>query len=89
MHLLETLPQQAMNALKGAKPVLALIFADIAWKMQLQAQPGTEIGAIQEVIGDEIPIIGGYTFGQLVSTPDGDPRPPEPAYPGDINRKPR
>jgi hypothetical protein len=63
----------AVHSLGGAKPVLALVFADIAWQMQLQAQPGAEVSAIQEVIGEGVPIIGGYTFGQLISTPDGEP----------------
>lgn len=63
---------RAVHTLGEAKPVLALVFADIAWQMQLQAQPGVEVSAIQEVIGEGVPIIGGYTFGQLVSTPDGE-----------------
>ena len=64
---------QALESLGEARPVLALVFADIAWQMMLQGQPGREIEAIQGVIGPEIPIIGGYTFGQFGRSQDGHP----------------
>jgi hypothetical protein len=34
--------------------------------MLLKATPGAEITAIQDIIGDNIPIAGGYTLGQIV-----------------------
>jgi len=58
--------QQALRELDGAKPVFALVLVDIAWQMLLKATPGAEIAAIQEIIGEEIPIAGGYTLGQIV-----------------------
>jgi energy-converting hydrogenase Eha subunit B len=48
------------------KPAFALVLVDIAWQMLLKATPGAEIAAIQEIIGDQIPIAGGYTLGQIV-----------------------
>jgi hypothetical protein len=39
---------------------------DIAWQMLLKATPGAEIAAIQEIIGEQVPIAGGYTLGQVV-----------------------
>jgi hypothetical protein len=39
---------------------------DIAWQMLLKATPGAEIAAIQEIIGEQVPIAGGYTLGQIV-----------------------
>ena len=57
--------QQAMEGLGESHPVLALVFADIAWEMMLQAQPGSEISAIKSILGDDIPIIGGYCYGQV------------------------
>jgi hypothetical protein len=33
--------------------------------MLLKAQPGAEIAAVQEIIGDSVPIAGGYTLGQV------------------------
>ncbi len=57
--------QQALAALNGAKPVLALVFPDVAWQMLLKTMPGAEIQAVREVLGAEIPIAGGYSFGQI------------------------
>ena len=58
--------QQAMRELDGVKPAFALVLVDIAWQMLLKATPGAEITAIQEIIGEDVPIAGGYTLGQIV-----------------------
>ncbi|NOY99385.1 MAG: hypothetical protein GXP40_09335 [Chloroflexi bacterium] len=58
--------QQALRALGDAKPVFALALVDIAWQMLFKAQPGAEINAIQDILGKDIPIAGGYTLGQIV-----------------------
>ena len=58
--------QQALRELAGVKPGFALILVDIAWQMLLKATPGAEIAAVQEIIGDQVPIAGGYTLGQIV-----------------------
>lgn len=58
--------QQALTALGNAKPVFALVIADIAWQMQLKAHPGEEAAAVQDVIGAKVPIAGVYTLGQVV-----------------------
>jgi hypothetical protein len=62
--------QQAVLALGKAKPALALVIVDVAWQMLLQGRLGAEIKAIQEVLGDTLPIIGGYTLGQIIPAPD-------------------
>lgn len=67
--------QKALFALNGAKPKLVLVLADIAWQMLLKAQTGSEITAIQDVLGKDVPIIGGYTLGQV--TPGKDQSPPD------------
>ncbi len=59
--------QQALQQLQGSKPAFALILADLAWEMLLKSHPGAEITAIQEILGKEVPIAGGYTLGQVVS----------------------
>ncbi len=66
--------QQALTALDGGKPALALILADIAWQMLFEADPGAEIAAIQQVLGANVPILGGYTLGQIVPQPESTPR---------------
>lgn len=58
--------QQALQQLEGRKPVFALILVDIAWEMLLRSHPGSEISAVQDILGQEIPIAGGYTLGQIV-----------------------
>jgi hypothetical protein len=58
--------QQALRELNGIKPAFALVLVDVAWQMLLKATPGAEIAAIQDIIGEEVPIAGGYTLGQIV-----------------------
>ncbi len=58
--------QQALKALDGAKPVFALAFVDLAWEMLLRSNPGTEVNAMREILGADVPIAGGYSLGQIV-----------------------
>ncbi len=67
--------QKALIALNGAKPKLVLILADISWQMLLKAQSGAEVDAVRDIIGRDIPVIGGYTLGQV--TPGKDESPPD------------
>lgn len=57
---------QALHALGEVKPTFALVLVDIAWQMLLKSNPGAEVAAIQDILGPGIPIIGGYTLGQIV-----------------------
>jgi hypothetical protein len=57
--------QQALLQLGDAKPVFALVLVDIAWQMLLKSTPGAEIAAVQEILGPDVPIAGGYTLGQI------------------------
>ena len=66
--------QQALLQLGDAKPAFALVLVDVAWQMLLKAQPGVEIAAVQEILGDKIPIAGGYTLGQIASTETAIPK---------------
>jgi hypothetical protein len=67
--------QQALQQLDGKKPTFALILVDIAWQMLLKSHPGAEITAVQDILGKEVPILGGYTLGQIV--PGKDSAPPQ------------
>jgi hypothetical protein len=62
--------QQALRNLGGAKPAFALVLVDISWQMLLKATPGIEVAAVQEILGEDVPLAGGYTLGQIV--PDKD-----------------
>jgi hypothetical protein len=65
--------QKARLALGDAKPVFAMILADISWQMLFKANPGAEVIAVQDVLGRDIPILGGYTLGQVTPGKDGSP----------------
>lgn len=64
---------QALNALhpngEPIKPVLALLLVDAAWQQLLTSSPGKEVEAVRSVIGNEVPVAGGYTFGQVAPQP--------------------
>lgn len=64
--------QQALQQLQGSKPAFALILVDLAWEMLLKSHPGSEITAVQEILGKDIPIAGGYTLGQVVPGKDSN-----------------
>ncbi len=57
---------QAQQGLGEAKPSLILLLVDQAWHMLLRASPGLEVQVLQEVFGQEVPIAGAYTLGQIV-----------------------
>ncbi len=65
--------QQAVLALKGIKPVFALVLVDIAWQMLLKSEPGGEVAAVADILGAGVPIAGGYTLGQIVPGKEGAP----------------
>ena len=65
--------RQAVQQLQGSKPIFALMLVDLAWEMLLKSSPGAEVHAVQEVLGKEIPIAGGYTLGQIVPGKESNP----------------
>jgi hypothetical protein len=58
--------QEALKKLGDTKPALAIVLVDVAWQMLLKAHPGAEIAAVQEILGEKVPVAGGYTLGQIV-----------------------
>jgi hypothetical protein len=56
---------QALSALGGGVPRLAVLLVDAAWGLMLELQPGGEAKAVREVLGDDVPLLGGYTYGQI------------------------
>ena len=67
--------QDALTALGQAKPAFALVLMDAAWQILLEARPGSEVQAIREVLGEELPIAGGYTLGQIVPATENETHP--------------
>src|SRR5574339_369126 len=67
--------QQALQQLGGSKPAFVFVLVDIAWEMLLRSHPGAEINAVQDILGKEVPLAGGYTLGQIVQGRDaGSPQ---------------
>ena len=52
--------------MKGAQPKAIFIFDCIARHKLLGARIGEEIAAIQDVLGENTPLIGFYTYGEIV-----------------------
>jgi hypothetical protein len=67
--------RQAIKALGNSKPVFALVLVDVAWQLLMQAHPGEEMGIIQNELGADVPIAGGYTLGQIVPPVDANSKP--------------
>jgi hypothetical protein len=64
--------QQALLAL-GTKPAFVLLLVDIAWQMLLKSKPGAEVAAVQDIIGADVPLAGGYTLGQIIPAKESAP----------------
>lgn len=67
----EQAAQQALQRLGSARPVLALILADLAWQYMMEPQSYPELQAIRNCLTPEVPVAGGLTLGQLVQN-DGE-----------------
>lgn len=59
--------RQAQAALYPAKPAFALVLADAALQMLMGPQGHPELTAIRSILGDEIPLGGAFTLGQICS----------------------
>jgi hypothetical protein len=66
--------EHALAGLDGARPVLALVLADVAWQMLFEAQVGADVAAVQAVLGMDVPLAGGYTLGQIVPRQEASPQ---------------
>ncbi len=72
-HCLEAARQAANNALLQLgkyRPALALVLVDAAWRMLIADNAGEEIATLRTVLGEDVPIVGGYTFGQIAPRQD-------------------
>lgn len=69
----ENATRRALEKLGPLKPVLAIVLVDIAWQMLMEAQPGAEIDCVRRILGDDVPLVGGYTFGQFASMVSSPP----------------
>ncbi len=56
--------RMAMRELGDAKPKAVIVFNCIARKKLFGSRAGEEIDAIKEVVGENVPLIGFYTYGE-------------------------
>lgn len=68
--------QQALEAFGAHRPQMALLLVDWAWAHLFWAHPHDVYRAVQQVLGEGIPILGGYTYGPLArpAGEEGAPR---------------
>ncbi|MCC6956868.1 MAG: FIST C-terminal domain-containing protein [Anaerolineales bacterium] len=64
---------QALAGMNGVTPRLALLFVDAAWAALLDLEPAFEVQALRSVLGDNIPVMGAYTLGQIHRASLDDP----------------
>jgi hypothetical protein len=58
--------RQALDKLGDSFPRAALVFADQAWAYQFEGYPGALSAALEDELGANLPVTGGYTLGQLL-----------------------
>ncbi len=57
--------QQAKTTMGGAKPLLVMDFAGVGRKLVLGPRAAEEVKAIQAIIGDQVPLAGFYSYGEI------------------------
>ena len=56
---------QAKDSLKGAKPQAILMFSCVGRKLVLGRRTQEEVVAVKKVLGEDVPLIGFYTYGEI------------------------
>lgn len=57
--------QKVLDQWKNKKPALALVLIDMAYPLLLDSGEFPELALIRETLGKDIPVVGGYTLGQI------------------------
>jgi hypothetical protein len=58
--------EDALRQLGDSKPVLGLVWIDIAWQMLFRNDITPIIQVLQPILGDQVPLIGAFTLGHVV-----------------------
>jgi hypothetical protein len=61
----QTAVKEALASLGKAKPLLAMVFVDASWQLLFESRQNQIATVLKSALGD-IPLVGAYTFGQLV-----------------------
>lgn len=70
----EKATRDAISELNGASPVFAIVLTDVSWRVLMETQPGLELEIVRNILGSDIPIIGGYVYAQLSGKPGDSPK---------------
>ena len=65
LQAVATAAERALAHLKSARPLVALIFADQAYAYLLDGELDQLTRPVQALLGEEVPLIGGFTLGHL------------------------
>lgn len=57
--------KQARDSLQGANPQAILMFSCVGRKLVLGRRVQEEVAVVREVLGEDVPIIGFYTYGEI------------------------
>ncbi len=57
--------EQVNYCLKGAKPQVILMFSCVGRKLVLGRRTQEEVLAVKQILGEDVPIIGFYTYGEI------------------------
>ncbi|MCP5108360.1 MAG: hypothetical protein GY950_33545 [bacterium] len=57
--------EQAKESLRGAVPRFVLMFSCVGRRRVLGRRTGEEVEAVKKVLGEDVPVIGFYTFGEI------------------------
>jgi hypothetical protein len=63
--------QTLSNLSNVQRPAVAIVLVDESWRLLLEGQVGNIINVIFQEINDRIPVVGGFTFGQIISRQSG------------------
>jgi hypothetical protein len=58
--------RQALSRLGDARPRLAILSVDCAWRMLFDDRSGLELAVVRDALGPDCPIFGGYGYGQIL-----------------------
>jgi hypothetical protein len=57
--------EQAKESLEGAKAQAILMFSCVGRKLVLGRRTAEEVAAVKKVLGEDVPIVGFYTYGEI------------------------
>ena len=64
---------QALEQLGENPPVFGMLLADLGWNMLLKTHSINLAARVQKKIGEDVPVLGAYTYGQLGRTKPDQP----------------